>query len=388
MKTRMLVVDGCADNLKFISQIIAADHVELHFAQSEDEALRMILNAPYALVLMASQMPMMGGVELTRLFRKLKTKYYVPVLLLDHGNGVGFDDFDAYNVGVVDHLPHPINVHALKNKVDVFVRLDQQRHLEKEDGLKLNLPKDHFIAMISHELRAPLSSVIGFAEVLKNKDYDEEDLEDMVSAILRNGEMMLRLVDDILIYSSMEAGKLALSLKTFELCRFLRNIQTDLEMRAKVKGLDLIFDMPDREIFVCGDAVRIRQMIFNLLGNSLKFTHKGWVRLSLKVLNLGEASHRVSQRKLIFKIEDSGVGISPEGVEQLFKPFGQVDAGLKRSREGTGLGLAISRQLARIMGGDIKLLASEPGYGSAFEISIIVQDQEISPSVLDVLPSL
>ncbi len=387
MKTRLLLVDGCADNLKFISQIIASDQVELHFAQGEDEALRMILNAPYALVLMAFQMPLMSGLELTRLFRKLKTKYFIPVLLLDNGKGGGFNDFEAHSLGIVSQLSHPVNAHTLKNKVDVFVSLDQQRHLEKEDDLKLNMPKDHFIAMISHELRAPLSSVIGFAEVLKTEEFDDQERDEIVGAILRNGEMMLRLVDDILVFSSMEAGKLALSLKSFELCRFLKNIQMDLEMKAQAKGLELIFDIPDREIHVCGDAVRIRQMIFNLLGNALKFTHKGWVRLSLKVQNSGDHLFG-AQRRLIFKIEDSGAGISAEGVQQLFKPFGQVDASLKQTREGTGLGLGISRQLARMMGGDIRLLASEPGYGSAFEISIVVQDQEISPSVVDVLPSL
>lgn len=240
----------------------------------------------------------------------------------------------------------------------------------------LGLIQNHFMAVVAHELRAPLGALIGFAELLQSQDLEPYERQKISESILRNAEMLLRLVEDILDFSRMENGKLGLNHEKIELRNFLTQVHADLAGVAAAKGLSLVIAPPEKESYFLGDAVRIRQILFNLLGNALKFTEQGSVHLSFAMQPFPGTTD--SKMTLIFRVQDTGIGISPEGIAELFKPFGQAENFLTRSHKGTGLGLVISQQLARLMGGDLKLISTEPDRGSIFEVSLMVEELSVS----------
>ncbi|MEO8206270.1 MAG: CHASE3 domain-containing protein [Chthoniobacterales bacterium] len=225
--------------------------------------------------------------------------------------------------------------------------------------------KSHFLAMMSHEIRTPMNGVLGFADLLAQHPMPTEQME-YVHTIQESGRALLRIINDILDYSRLESGKLEIENAPFSPARLLENVRILLTSTTRFRPVEFKTDIdPALPELLVGDAGRLRQIIINLAGNSLKFTEHGSVTLGVR---RGAEQTDGSQVSLEFYVRDTGIGISGDKVEQIFSPFVQADNSIARRYGGAGLGLSISEQLVKIMGGQISV-ASTPEVGTTFTFS-------------------
>ena len=224
--------------------------------------------------------------------------------------------------------------------------------------------KGQFLANMSHEIRTPMTAILGFTDILL-ADLKEPELIDAAQTVKRNGEHLLRLINDILDISKIEAGRMNVENMSWSPRQVVEDVVSLMHVRADAKGLTLRqeYEGPVPET-ITTDPARLRQILVNLVGNAIKFTDIGGVRIVTRLLqDAGE------EPKLSVEVIDTGIGISEASIGQLFQPFTQVDASASRKYEGTGLGLSISRQLAQALGGDVTA-RSELGQGSTFTATI------------------
>lgn len=211
---------------------------------------------------------------------------------------------------------------------------------------------------MSHELRTPLNAILGFSNIMRKNPLLADSLHQNLDIINRSGEHLLTLINDVLEMAKIEAGRVQLENAPFDLRTMVRDVTDMMQIRAAEKGLRLLIDQ-DSEFphYIVCDEARLRQVLLNLLGNAVKFTHEGGVTLRLGK----EISH------LRIEVEDSGPGISPEDQKRIFEPF--VQLGEQADSKGTGLGLTITRQFVQLMGGSLSL-ESTPGTGSVFRVEL------------------
>ncbi|MGE3975455.1 MAG: response regulator [Bdellovibrionales bacterium] len=253
---------------------------------------------------------------------------------------------------------------------------------EREKAESASKIKSLFLANMSHEIRTPLGVILGIAEILKDKNISVDDHDQYVQMIERTGNNLKRIINDILDISKVEAGHLEIEKTTFQLSDFMKETQEALNVRAEEGGNKLKFvDKGEYPSAIHTDRIRLRQILLNLVGNALKFTKEGLV-----VVEYG--THQVpltNALQLYFRVSDTGIGISPDNIKQLFLPFSQADNSITRQYEGTGLGLILSKRLAQSLGGDVILEKSDLGLGSTFLITVgldqVLKNQFAKPSV-------
>ncbi|PHS24739.1 MAG: hypothetical protein COA84_08690 [Robiginitomaculum sp.] len=239
-----------------------------------------------------------------------------------------------------------------------------------------NKAKSEFLAMMSHELRTPMNAILGSAHLLKSSELGEEDSEH-VRTMIDGSEILMSVLNDILDFSKIEAGKLDISPTEVDVVHLVRRLNRLWEPKAKENGINLVCTIEDDVPgYVKIDGTRLRQVLYNLLSNGIKFTSKGEVRLSVSIVN-----KKSDIATLHFDVSDTGIGISKKAQSRLFNAFEQADKSMTRRFGGTGLGLAISLKLARLMGGDINVTSQE-GEGSCFtvEIPAPIVSQVLEPS--------
>ncbi len=255
---------------------------------------------------------------------------------------------------------------------------------EKEAAQAADRAKSEFLAVMSHEIRTPLNSVLGFADLLGESSLDS-DQKEQVEMIQRSGDALLVLLNDILDFSRIESGKMPIQPSSVEIRGCLRDVADLYQATAQSKGLTLNLSV-DEEVpeSLCTDPGRLRQILLNLIGNAVKFTASGGVFITAKE---GGPAPGDGRFPLLVEVADSGIGIPPDRIGRLFKPFSQADSSTTRRFGGTGLGLVISKRLSELLGGDVSLVKSS-SEGSVFALSLplvtVPRDEEAQRPTLDV----
>lgn len=363
---RLLIVDDDEDDYVIVKELledISRGPFVLDWASSYGEGESYLKQNGHDLCLMDYKLGAHDGIELLK--RADKLGFSGPIILLT-GMHEGEVDMQALEAGAVDYLVKDgLSAEQLARSIRyALARKDMEfERVERLRAEAENRSKSEFLAHLSHELRTPLSAILGFTELLINDEEKDERLAHL-NIVHRNGKHLLGLLNDILDLSKIEAGKLELELQTVQLIPLLTDIYALMRAAAVDKNLILNLQAPEPlPTSVRTDPTRLRQVLLNLLGNAIKFTHEGYVNLGVKLIDTPQGE------RLMFFIEDTGIGISSDSLDNIFQPFVQATNELSHTRVGTGLGLTISRQLVERLGGEISV-TSEKGRGSRFEFVI------------------
>lgn len=258
-------------------------------------------------------------------------------------------------------VPEFKNSHHLVAWIGTCTDIHDRKIAEKE-AHAANIAKSNFLANMSHEIRNPLGIMLGFADLMLNPKQTQEERLHAISTIRRSGRQLLRIIDEILDLSKVEAGRLEVENIEVNLISLIAEFLSFLNIQAKVKNLQLDFKLKSKlPEFIFSDPTRLRQIIMNIVGNALKFTEKGQVTVEIDWQPSG---------KLTFNVIDTGLGMPVTEADKLFRPFVQIDSSTTRRFGGTGLGLVLSKKLAEALGGNVYLKKTELGVGSTFTIEV------------------
>jgi PAS domain S-box-containing protein len=268
-------------------------------------------------------------------------------------------------------FPQSFSLTALKNggmictirDISEQVAAEQELIQAKEKAIESDRLKSAFLANMSHEVRTPLNSIIGFSELLADTYFDEEQKNEFIQSIIKSGNSLLSIINDIMDISKLESGEMTIRKTKLNSREFLSGVKEQFSFQAEAKniGFKLLLPETDEETYIMADPGRLMQIFNNLVGNALKFTEKGAI----------EISYQQRDKNVEFQIRDSGIGIAPEYHHKVFDRFRQVETSTTRKFGGNGLGLAITKNLVELMGGQV-WLESEPCKGSVFYFTMPV----------------
>jgi signal transduction histidine kinase len=393
LQPTVLIVEDNPDLQQYVQETLGADFRVLT-ASNGEEALSILRAHEPDVILSDVMMPGMDGLELLRRIKSHPVWKFIPVILLTAkvareerlaGLDEGADDyltkpFDA--VELKTRLRAALRVRALyrelesKNDELQSARSGLQRKVEErtyelslqsQKAMAANKAKDQFLANMSHEMRTPLTAIIGFSDLVAAGANENEAVE-FQETIRRNAQHLLSLIDEILDFSKIESGTMTIERSTIETRDFFTGIESTFKPAVEKKGIDLRLEL-DAGVppALKTDAKRLRQMVVNLIGNAVKFTERGSVKIEVHVIDdRGSPQLRI-------RVIDTGIGIPNDVHNRLFAPFSQADMSLSRKFGGTGLGLALSRKMARSLGGELMIESSQPGVGSVFTLWVPVE---------------
>ncbi|HEX8186121.1 MAG TPA: response regulator, partial [Blastocatellia bacterium] len=397
--TRLLVVDDEESVAFTVSEVLRLDGYEVDTALSGGEAIERLQGKSYDLVL--TDLHMEGGDGISVLSEVRRAAPLTIAIVL-----TGFASLEsaiaAMRQGAYDYLVKPCIIDDMKHTIqrglehrrlmlaeqearqnlELLNRELERRVEERTAELKLvneelanaNNAKDVFFATLSHELRTPLTPILGWAKLLKSGHVDESLINQGLDAIERNARLQTRLIDDLLDISRIVAGKLHFEAEPTDLCAVVEGALETVRDKATQRGVELKIEMSDAPLVVHGSPVRLQQIAWNLLSNAIKFTDSGGV-VSVEISRVdGEARVIVA---------DTGAGIAPDFLPQVFDPFRQADGSTTRQHGGLGLGLAIVRRLIELHGGWVRAESDGLGRGAKFSFAIPLAVVKSAPRELE-----
>jgi signal transduction histidine kinase len=385
VKPGILLCDDTPANLVALQALLSDLDCDLKSASSGNDALKLLLKHDFALILLDVQMPGMDGYEVARHARNNPKTRDVPIIFLTALYQTEENVLRGYGSGAVDFLVKPINQTVLRSKVRVFldlylarlrladtlVELDKAR-LEAE---RASRSKSQFVANMSHELKTPLNAIIGFGELLQDEGVGGQGASlnpkqrEFVGHMVASGRHLLTLMNDILDLSRIEAGRIDLRREVVAIADVLQAARETVRPLALKRGIQLESNVPDSLPDLELDPVRITQVLYNLLSNSIKFTPQGGrVQLSAGACEGG----------VTISVEDSGIGISADDQKRLFREFERIEPSAGPRAEGTGLGLALVKRLVELHSGTVQV-TSEPGRGSTFVVTLPTPTNRLHP---------
>jgi two-component system, sensor histidine kinase len=379
-KINILIVDDMPANLFALESIISEDDRCIIRAKSGEQALKVLLkNNNIALILMDVMMPKMDGFETAEIIQRSKKNKNIPIIFLTAMDSE-MASVSAYNVGAADYVAKPFAESIIRAKVNVFVELHRHRTnledlvnertkellISRNQAIASSQAKELFLTKMTHELRTPLNAIIGYSGLIKENiiedDIGSKDILPDLALIQHSGDRLLRLIEQILDFSQLGAS----DNEPF-LCLFALNdlINTSIQKFEKIldeKNNKLEVNIKqDQELFT--DQYRLQQVLESVLDNACKFTKNGTLKFYVRI------EQELDQKYIIFIINDTGIGINQQQIEDIFSPFHQADNSLSRANGGAGLGLSLCLRTTQILGGKI-YTTSIPNQGSTFIIKI------------------
>ncbi|MGE0085059.1 MAG: response regulator [Desulfococcaceae bacterium] len=381
----IMIVDDNPQNLHVLEKLLKENSYNVRPALSGTAALNAMKSIRPDLILLDIRMPDPDGYEVCRRIRADESIRDIPVIFISALDAVE-DKIKGFEAGGLDYITKPfqkeevlarVRTHlTLKKAEDVLKRSNEELERlvslrtaelakEKEKAELANKARTEFLSNVSHEIRTPLNAIIGFSTLLGETVADEKQKE-LLAIITSAGNSLLLIINDILDLARIEAGKMDIRSAPINLHNVFMQIEKIFAPGAAGKKLDMTFSVSEKvmkKIFM--DEVRLRQCLFNIVGNAVKFTEKGYIRVSADII---PSEHDSEKSDLLIRVEDSGIGISPESHEKIFEAFQQDDGGITRKFGGAGIGLTVAKRLAEMMNGSISL-KSEPGMGSTFTLT-------------------
>ena len=281
---------------------------------------------------------------------------------------------EIYLIYILIYLFAMVSFLFLVNGVNDYKTQMEEKNEEARNALEA---KANFLANMSHEIRTPMNAIYGMAELLDEKDFEEEE-KGYIDTIRKSSENLLAIINEILDFSKIDSGKMEISEEEYHFNSLIHDVLSIIEFRMKNRSVKLIYDIdPEVPRVLIGDELRIRQILINILNNAVNFTHKGHIALRIRWEPDLEGNGY-----LHVSVEDTGIGISQMDMNKLFTAFGQVDTKKNRNVEGTGLGLVITKRLLNLMGGDITV-RSRVNEGSTFSFTLHQNVKDPRPSNYD-----
>jgi signal transduction histidine kinase len=370
---KVLVVDDVPDYARLLGLELQRQGYEVAVAQSGFEALEMLARDPSDAVLLDVVMPGMDGLEVCQRLKADERLKSIPVILItgldshEHivaGLDSGADDYESR---CCDRRVLAARLRAaLRSKTlfDLIRHANRELDAARREAEAANVAKSELLANISHEIRTPMTAILGYADLLRSKVQASEDLES-IDTIKRNGELLLDLINELLDLSKMEAGRFTIESAPCSPRAIVNDVVSLMSLRAKAKELSLeVRCETPLPVLIQSDPLRLRQILVNLIGNAIKFTERGEITVSVSA-----RAAETPEGAVQIDVADTGIGIEPDRLDAIFRPYSQADASVSRRYGGTGLGLAISRRLAQLLGGELTV-KSTPGLGSTFTLTL------------------
>ncbi|MCQ4301591.1 hybrid sensor histidine kinase/response regulator [Pseudomonas songnenensis] len=384
-EVNLLIVDDLPENLLALDALLQAPGVRVHQAESAEQALELLLRHEFALAILDVQMPGMDGFQLAELMRGTERTKQIPIVFVSAAGRELNYAFKGYESGAVDFMHKPLDAHAVRSKVSVFVdlyrsrkrlarqleALEQSRReqevlldelrqtkAELEDAVRM---RDDFMSIVSHELKTPLNTLILEVQLRKLQlsrnnlaAFSEERLRNMVDKDERQVQSLIRLIDDMLDVSRIRTGKLSIRPSRTDLAELVGNVVESFAAQMEACGCELRLERAESIIGVW-DAFRIEQVLANLLTNAMRYGAGKPVWVSVTSCADGAC----------IEVRDHGIGISPQSLERIFCQFERAEG--SEGSAGLGLGLFIADQIVRAHNGRIQV-QSEEGQGSQFRV--------------------